>query len=410
MLTTLPLFYFKPTICWIDDDPLFLQAITLSYPEDYKYLIFNTPEKALDFFSSYQSPLAKINFTRGYTECDVFGTNDHFPVDLNISTIAKLATLPERFNEVTVLIVDYSMPNMNGLAVCEKLKNLPCKKVLLTGEASHRHAVTAFNQGLIDKFIKKNVAITHQLQKYIKDLNYLYFSKKTENLVSHIESLRRSPLSDPVFINFFYNWCQKNTIKEFYLINTQGSFLVKNSGGVSSYFIVMSERDKAEFLELNDEIFDKVEKSRLELIKAKEKTAEEIEKYITQIAFSGATEFIDKYKDKSPEAGAIIGHFGLGFYSAFMVAKKIIVESRSAHGAPAYKWTSLGDGSYTLEESAKETRGTLIEIHLKEEEKEFIEDWRIRGIVKKYSDYVTYPIFLIETKEDGQIRSEEAHV
>jgi molecular chaperone HtpG len=121
------------------------------------------------------------------------------------------------------------------------------------------------------------------------------------------------------------------------------------------------------------------------------------------IASSGTKKFLEKLSEQDKKDSNLIGQFGVGFYSAFMVAKKIIVESRSAHGAPAYKWTSLGDGSYTLEESAKETRGTLIEIHLKEEEKEFIEDWRIRGIVKKYSDYVTYPIFMIETKEDGQI-------
>lgn len=121
------------------------------------------------------------------------------------------------------------------------------------------------------------------------------------------------------------------------------------------------------------------------------------------IASSGTKKFLEKLSEQDKKDSNLIGQFGVGFYSAFMVAKKIIVESRSAHGDSAYKWTSSGDGSYTIENSSKETRGTLIEIHLKDEEKEFIEDWRIRGIVKKYSDYVTYPIFLLETKEDGNV-------
>jgi molecular chaperone HtpG len=126
---------------------------------------------------------------------------------------------------------------------------------------------------------------------------------------------------------------------------------------------------------------------------------EELMNNLGTIASSGTKKFLEKLSEQDKKDSNLIGQFGVGFYSAFMVAKKIIVDSRSAHGDQAYKWASLGDGSYTIENSEKETRGTRIEIHLKDEEKEFSEDWRIRSIVKKYSDYVTYPIFLLETKE-----------
>lgn len=129
---------------------------------------------------------------------------------------------------------------------------------------------------------------------------------------------------------------------------------------------------------------------------------EELMNNLGTIASSGTKKFLEKLSEQDKKDSNLIGQFGVGFYSAFMVAKKIIVESRSAHGGQAYKWASSGDGSYTIENSDKETRGTRIEIHLKDEEKEFIEDWRIRNIVKKYSDYVTYPIFLLETKEEKQ--------
>ncbi|APJ02704.1 molecular chaperone HtpG [Silvanigrella aquatica] len=129
---------------------------------------------------------------------------------------------------------------------------------------------------------------------------------------------------------------------------------------------------------------------------------EELMNNLGTIASSGTKKFLEKLSEQDKKDSNLIGQFGVGFYSAFMVAKQIIVESRSAHGGSAYKWTSSGDGSYTIEESSKETRGTRIEIHLKDEEKEFADDWKIRSIVRKYSDYVTYPVYLLETKEDKQ--------
>lgn len=130
-------------------------------------------------------------------------------------------------------------------------------------------------------------------------------------------------------------------------------------------------------------------------------TKDELMNNLGTIASSGTKKFLEKLSENDKKDSNLIGQFGVGFYSAFMVAKKIVVESRSAQGTEAYKWTSSGDGTYTIEPSTKETRGTSIELHLKDDEKEFADDWRIRGIVRKYSDYVTYPIFFLEKKEDG---------
>ncbi len=127
---------------------------------------------------------------------------------------------------------------------------------------------------------------------------------------------------------------------------------------------------------------------------------EELMNNLGTIANSGTKKFLEKLSEQDKKDSNLIGQFGVGFYSAFMVAEKIIVESRSALGGTSYKWISAGDGSYTIEESDKETRGTRIELHLKADEKEFAEDYRIRSIVKKYSDYVTYPIFLLENENN----------
>lgn len=129
-------------------------------------------------------------------------------------------------------------------------------------------------------------------------------------------------------------------------------------------------------------------------------TAEEIEKYITQIAFSGATEFIDKYKDKSPEAGAIIGHFGLGFYSAFMVAKKVEIISLShKEGSEAVHWSCEGDPAYEITKSDKKERGTTIILNIAEDSEEFLEDGKIEGLLKKYCKFLPVAIKFGTKKE-----------
>ena len=120
-------------------------------------------------------------------------------------------------------------------------------------------------------------------------------------------------------------------------------------------------------------------------------TAEEVEKYINQVAFSGAEEFLDKYKDSAQDSG-IIGHFGLGFYSAFMVADKVEIITKSHTEAPAAHWTCDGSPEYTLEVSDKAERGTEIILHITEDSTEFLEDSRISALLLKYNKFMPVPI------------------
>jgi CheY-like chemotaxis protein len=243
MTTPLPLFYFKPTVCWVDDDQIFLDAVSISLENYYHCLTFNSPKVGIEFFKNYQSPLSNSNFKHELKESDLFGTNNHHPVDLNILNIKDLAIIPEKFREIAVLVVDYSMPGMNGLELCQQLKSLPMKKILLTGDATYEKTIEAFNMGLIDKFIRKDHNITEKLQKYINELIYFYFYEKTTHLISHLETSKPSLLSDFHFVNFFNTWRRENHVEEFYLINRQGSFLVKDNNGKYACFIIMSEFD-----------------------------------------------------------------------------------------------------------------------------------------------------------------------
>ncbi|MEO1032680.1 MAG: molecular chaperone HtpG [Bacteroidota bacterium] len=120
-------------------------------------------------------------------------------------------------------------------------------------------------------------------------------------------------------------------------------------------------------------------------------TAEEVQKYINEVAFSGAEEFLNKYEDSAKDAG-IIGHFGLGFYSSFMVADKVEIITKSHTDAPAAHWTCDGSPEFTLEEADKTERGTEIILHISEGEEEFLEDSRIRELLTKYNKFMPIPI------------------
>ncbi|WP_298904775.1 molecular chaperone HtpG [uncultured Psychroserpens sp.] len=120
-------------------------------------------------------------------------------------------------------------------------------------------------------------------------------------------------------------------------------------------------------------------------------TAEEVEKYINQVAFSGAEEFLDKYKDSAKDSG-IIGHFGLGFYSAFMVAEKVEIITKSHKDEPAAHWTCDGSPEFTLETADKTERGTEIILHIAEDSTEFLEEGRISELLLKYNKFMPVPI------------------
>ena len=136
-------------------------------------------------------------------------------------------------------------------------------------------------------------------------------------------------------------------------------------------------------------------------------TAEEIDKYINQIAFSGANDFLEKYKD---DANAIIGHFGLGFYSAFMVSKQVDIITKSYKDAPAIKWSCDGSPSYTIEETDKADRGTDIVMHIDDDCQEFLEKNKMEELLRKYCHFLPVPSAFgkkTEWKDGKQVDTEE---
>ena len=136
-------------------------------------------------------------------------------------------------------------------------------------------------------------------------------------------------------------------------------------------------------------------------------TAEEVEKYITQIAFSGATEFIEKYKDKA-NSDQIIGHFGLGFYSAFMVADKVEIETLSyKEGSTPVHWICDGGTEYSMTDGEKKEHGTDITLHLNEDCVKYANKWELRSVIEKYCSFMPVEIYLDKYPRDSEIISKE---
>ena len=143
-------------------------------------------------------------------------------------------------------------------------------------------------------------------------------------------------------------------------------------------------------------------------------TSDEVNKYINEVAFSGAEEFLEQYKDSAKDSG-IIGHFGLGFYSAFMVAKKVEIITKSYKDEPAAHWTCDGSPEFTLKKHDKKERGTEIILHIDKDSKEFLEDTQIRSLLTKYNKFMPIPIKMgtkeiTKTEGDGDDAKEVKEV
>jgi molecular chaperone HtpG len=171
--------------------------------------------------------------------------------------------------------------------------------------------------------------------------------------------------------------------------------LVSNATDATSkmkHLIAMGEAEGVEYGTPNIEVIADKEAKTLRIIdQGIGMTEEEVEKYINQIAFSGAEEFLDQYKDKVEDSG-IIGHFGLGFYSAFMVADKVDIITKSFKDAPAVKWSCDGSPNYTIDPAEKTERGSEIVLHIAEDSLEFLEDAKVTELLTKYNRFNQIPI------------------
>jgi CheY-like chemotaxis protein len=239
---------------WLDDDSLFLDMVRLSFQkhsEQHKF--FDDPKHCLDFLTAYSHKKLQTQkkFIYSDSSSEQHGSFKYTPANFDITKIAEIYRNAERFQEISVLIIDHNMPLMKGLDICYKLKHLPLKKILLTNAAQKEEVISAFNDGIIDLFLcKEEPNLFAEIQKQIDKLTKLYFCEQTSHLLSYLETDHLLPLSDEQFALFFEEIKTKKQIKEFYLIDKNGSLLLIDNHDKKHFLVIHNERSLNEFCQL----------------------------------------------------------------------------------------------------------------------------------------------------------------
>lgn len=240
-MKTLPLFFHPSRWLLVDDDRSFLDTLIQALGEQNQLIAFNSPLECAAYLKTYQPFLSKKNFLKSNTSNEDFGILKHTPIDFDVTSLINLLDNPDRYNEITVMATDYNMPEIDGLALAQLAQDLPIQKILLTGEAKEAQTISAFNKELIQRFLQKGEAgIQKTLAVYLNELSVQYFQKISQPLLSCLETEAKLPLSDPIFVAFFENYCKTKNIKEYYLIDKQGSFLCVDGHGQQTCLVVQT--------------------------------------------------------------------------------------------------------------------------------------------------------------------------
>lgn len=254
-----PLFYYPTTTIWVDDDQTLLSALTLVFSDQFKIKPFQSPVECLTYLKTYKSPLSEINFLKGIQDDENFGALQYLPINFDITNISELINNKNKINEISSMVIDFNMPGMNGFELAKSCEQYSIEKILLTGGPNDVDAITGFNNNLIRKFVKKSDdKMEVNLRTFIHELSVNYFEEISRPLLSHLETENKMPLSDPVFIDFFEEFCKAENVCEFYLIDKQGSFLCSDNNGSKFILIIQTNSSLDSWLSTYSSELDEV--------------------------------------------------------------------------------------------------------------------------------------------------------
>lgn len=240
----IPTCYFPSTVMFVDDSRDFLLNFTLQLDENFAYRLYDSAFAALQIVHKGQQ---EDDFNqRCLTEyVDANGCpQTNYTVNVDLAAIHGEVYNPKRFGEISVVVVDYAMPGMNGLEFCRRMENSPIKRILLTGRADERTAVEAFNDGIIDLYIQKqNPNITQLINESIAAMQFRYFQNMSDIVVKMLSVNSPNCLQDPAFYEAFNRIREENKIVEYYLSENSGSFLMLDADANRSYLVVKTEQD-----------------------------------------------------------------------------------------------------------------------------------------------------------------------
>ena len=243
--SSIPTCYFPSTALFLDDSHDFLLNFVLQLDEGVAYRIFDSPCRALDYihYKRGELDLVSQHCLSEYTEAKKCPLTNH-TINLDLAAIHAEVYNPHRFSEISVVVVDYAMPEMDGLEFCRRIESDNIKKILLTGQGDDKLAIAAFNEGLIHRYIKKSdVNAAAQVTKSIYDLQFQYFQSMSEMVVRMLSINSPCCLRDKKFINFFRQLREENGIIEYYLVDNSGSFFMLDDDANVSFLIVKNAGD-----------------------------------------------------------------------------------------------------------------------------------------------------------------------
>lgn len=243
--------YDVPVVCipsttiFIDDSYNFLTNFTFGFADKFPFKTFKSPLEALKLINGNYQQADHFNqrCVSEYLDSNKWPMTNQ-TINIDLSAIHMEVYNPKRFSEISVIVVDYAMPEMNGLEFCQQIKNPAIKKILLTGEADETIAVQAFNEGIINRFVRKGDSdITNTVLQGIQQLQKQYFQQMSTSITAMLSVNSPNCLQDIKFSEFFYGLIKQHNIVEFYLTENSGSFLFLDKNANSSSLIVKNEQD-----------------------------------------------------------------------------------------------------------------------------------------------------------------------
>lgn len=243
-------FYFNSTVIFVDDNESFLEHVDYKLCDDYSIETFSNPQRALQHILSCYSDNSLPKPSDLIVERDN-DDNDDVLYSVDLSAINQLAKERNKSKLISVVIVDYSMPLMNGIEFCQKIAHLPVLKIMLTGHADFKLAVNAFNAKIIDKFLVKDTDLMlDEIKAAIDHMQNQYFERLSQPLLNCFSSQKALWLTSAEYINHLQKIVKQLHVVEYYLFNQMGSYLLISADGSKHNFMSVSAAVVDEYIDI----------------------------------------------------------------------------------------------------------------------------------------------------------------
>ena len=243
-------FYFPTKVILVDDNPSFLNNLSLKLSDNYLVDTYSNPLEALEAIKQNvkSSVLATLSDVMTEVDADDDDTN-HYAIDFN--QLHTLANKPHKDHTISVVVVDYSMPMMNGIEFCKRLSDLPILKVMLTGHADFKLAVDAFNSGIIDKFLIKDTDdMVNDISANIDLCQNQFFIKNSNSLLNCLSASKNTWMHAKEYKDYVKKITDDLSIIEYYLLSATGTYLLVSKNGRRYYFAAFDDEQLEDYLDI----------------------------------------------------------------------------------------------------------------------------------------------------------------